>query len=62
MLNFWAAWCPPCKKETPEYGKYSMQAGEDVVILAVTFIQKMMCRHLSMIWDNIYHSIGQSKR
>lgn len=35
MLNFWATWCPPCKKEMPDMQKYSQQAGEDVVILAV---------------------------
>ncbi|WP_026695802.1 peroxiredoxin family protein [Peribacillus kribbensis] len=35
ILNFWATWCPPCKKEIPEIEAYAKNAPKDEMILAV---------------------------
>ncbi|MCC7202093.1 MAG: TlpA family protein disulfide reductase [Nitrospirae bacterium] len=36
FVNFWANWCPPCKKEFPELNKLSKKYKEaDFVILAI---------------------------
>src|SRR4051812_9039150 len=36
VLDFWAQWCEPCKKELPELQKLSRDyAGKGVVVLAV---------------------------
>ena len=38
FLNFWATWCPPCKKEMPDIESIYKEYGEnkkDVVILGV---------------------------
>ena len=35
ILNFWATWCPPCKKEMPLLQKYYEKNKDNIEILAV---------------------------
>jgi thiol-disulfide isomerase/thioredoxin len=35
LIDFWAQWCEPCKKELPELEKLSRQFGDRVAVLAV---------------------------
>jgi peroxiredoxin len=37
LLNFWATWCPPCRKEMPDLEKlYQQFKGQGLVILAIS--------------------------
>lgn len=35
LLNFWATWCPPCRKEIPELQLFHEQYGDRIVLLGI---------------------------
>ncbi len=35
MINFWATWCPPCRREMPDIIERYNEHGDDLVVLAV---------------------------
>lgn len=54
MLNFWATWCPPCKKEMPEIEKFNEKHNDDIEIVAVN-IQESTDKVKKFINENDYH-------
>lgn len=35
VLNFWASWCPPCKKEMPDFDHVYAELGDEVNFMMV---------------------------
>jgi thiol-disulfide isomerase/thioredoxin len=35
LVNFWATWCPPCKKEMPELQRFYEEYGDQIQIIAI---------------------------
>jgi len=35
VINLWASWCAPCRKELPELQRFADAAGSDLVVLGV---------------------------
>jgi thiol-disulfide isomerase/thioredoxin len=35
IANFWATWCPPCRKEIPDFVKFKKLHGDKVEILGI---------------------------
>jgi len=39
LLNFWASWCPPCRKEMPDLQAFHKQYQDQVIVLGINWAE-----------------------
>lgn len=58
VLNFWASWCPPCKKEMPGFNEVSKKySGDKIAILMINLTdgqRESMSQAKNFISENNY--------
>ncbi len=37
VVNYWATWCPPCRKEIPDFVEFQKKHPKDVQILGIAY-------------------------
>ncbi|GEM_PF-449070 len=40
LLNFWATWCPPCRKEMPDLQRFHERYGDRAVVLGINWAEE----------------------
>jgi len=55
LLNFWASWCPPCKKEIPDLNEfYSEHKMEKITILSVNMTYSEKNKQTIQAFQDMY--------
>lgn len=52
VLNFWATWCPPCRKEIPDLIALQKKYGKDLVVVGVSLDENGLAAVKSFVAKN----------
>ncbi len=64
LLNFWASWCPPCRKEIPELQQFFSSYGDRISVIGINWndqvetVREFLTRH-GVTYINVLDTHGK---
>jgi thiol-disulfide isomerase/thioredoxin len=65
LLNFWATWCPPCRKEMPDLESFHEKYGDKIIILGINWNDdppkaRELLKEAHISYRNLIDDIGKA--
>ena len=58
LLNFWATWCPPCKRELPDLSSISKElSGKDFVLIGISVDENQAALETYLKANNLPYTV-----
>jgi len=62
LIDFWATWCPPCKKAIPELNAFHKRFGDQLVVIGISDEAEEVVRKMKVPTIEYFQAIAPGKR